>query len=283
MISKSDDFERFLEAHYPDAYLRITSDNVKEDVYRTIFSEYESRFNKWKNVPQWIRDLYRDTLPVEILNGNIPVDDFVENIKCTYSPISSIELAGFDRNDYNNLLYVENRDFDDKTARGYSAEHVRKLLENKHIRDCMCKLCRPLTAEERKIWRESRKRDRHIITESFKKDQPHKMVYHSIKQYDACIRQMRKEKSAKKKMEYFIRAAKHKYEILKYLPRIENKILKRGLMRMYIVAKKELGFKRMKEERKKIAKYVAAKPPKSRVNTKGMADVLGQIGMTNEM
>ena len=94
---------------------------------------------------------------------------------------------------------------------------------------------------------------------------------------------MRKEKSAKKKMEYFIRAAKHKYEILKYLPRIENKILKRGLMRMYIVAKKELGFKRMKEERKKIAKYVAAKPPKSRVNTKGMADVLGQIGMTNEM
>jgi hypothetical protein len=67
------------------------------------------------------------------------------------------------------------------------------------------------------------------------------------------------------------------------LPRVENKELKRGLMRMYVVAKKELGFKKMREEQRKIAKYVVVKPPKKKVNKKAMAEMLNQVGVSNDM
>ena len=286
MISKSVDFERFLEVCYPDAYLRISSENVKDDVYSAIFSEYEIRFKKWQAVPQWIKDFYKDVLPSDVMNGNITIDDFIENVEyvCLISP--DRDFSKIRANNFRDVVYIEESqrdEYQEKVELGYSSEHARKLIENKHTRDCLCHLCRPLTTEERKIWRKSRKNDRHIILESYKKDQPHKMVYHSIRQYDMCIRKMREEKSAKKKIEYLLKATKHKYEIMKYLPKVENKKLKRVLMRMYIVAKKELGFKKMREEQRKIAKYVVVRPPKKKVNKKAMAEMLNQVSASNEM
>ncbi len=286
MIGKSIDFERFCEVNYPDAYRKITSENVKEDVYYTIFSDYEVRFKKWQSIPQWIKDFYRDAIPYEVLNGNITVDDFIETLEYVYLRSPDRDITKLNANNFYNIAYLEEgrkEAYEEKVELGYSSEHARKLIENKHTRDCLCHLCRPLTTEERKIWRKSRKSDRHIILESYKKDQPHKMVYHSIRQYDMCIRKMREEKSAKKKIEYLLKATKHKYEIMKYLPKVENKELKRGLMRMYIVAKKELGAKRMNVERRKISKYVAARPPKKKVNKKAMAEMLNQVGASNEM
>ena len=285
MISKSVDFERFLEVNYPDAYRKVASEDVKEDVYYAIFSEYEVRYKKWLSIPQWIKDIYRDALPPDLMNGNVTVKDFVANLEYVYFSDPSPDYTKVSSGNFQMVVYSEERrraEYQEKVSLGYSSEHAKILVENKHTRACLCNLCRPLTDGERKIWRESRKKDRHAIMESFKKDQPHKMVYHSIRQYDACIRKMREETSAKKKMELFLKAMKHKYEIMKYLPRVENKELKRGLMRMYIVAKKELGFKRMKEEQKKIAKYVVAKAPKKGVNPKAIDDVMGQLKDGNE-
>lgn len=288
MISKSADFEHFMEVHFPDAYRRLTSEDVKEDVYVAIFSEYEARFKKWQSVPQWIKDFYRDVLPPEVLNGNITVDDFVENLEYVYLRSPDNDIASIRSNNFRNVLYVENmkkEEYEDKISKGYSTKHAIQLVENKHVRDCLCAAChnRKMTEEERKIWHDSRKRDIHIIEESFRKDQPEKMAYHSIKQYDINMRKMRKEKLAKKKVEYFLKAMKCKYEIFKHLSCVKDKKLRRGLMRMYIVSRDNLGYKRMSEERKKIAKYVVAKPPKKRVNKKAMADVMAQLGVNTKM
>ena len=280
MISKSVEFERFLEANYPSAYLKISSGEVKDDVYFAVYSEFEARFRKWQRIPSWIKDFYRDTLPPEILNGNITVDDFIENLEyvCFRSP--DRDLTQIRSNNYRNVVYVEEKLSDvykAKIALGYSHSHARKLAENAHVRKCMCALCRPLNNEERKIWRATRKSDRHIVKEHFKTVEPEKMVFHCIKKYDIYTRKMQEECNAKKKIEYFIMASKYKYDIFKYLQKVQNRKIRKGLMRMFIVAKKQLGYRRMAEARQGIAKYVVAQKPKKKINSKVMGDVLSQI------
>ena len=98
-----------------------------------------------------------------------------------------------------------------------------------------------------------------------------------FEEYDMYVRKMQEEKDAKKKVEYFINAAKCKYEIFKYLPKVKNENVKRGLLRMFIIAKKQLGYRKMVEARGRIAKYVVAKKPKKKINNKAMADVLSQM------
>ncbi len=280
MISRSVEFERFLEANYPSAYLKISSKDVKDDVYFTIYSEFEARFRKWQSIPEWIKDFYKDTLPAEILSGNITVDDFIENLEYVYFRSPDGDLTKIRSNNYRNVVYIEEklRDvYNEKVALGYSRFHAKKLAENAHIRSCMCALCRPLTKEERACWRATRKSDRHIVKQHFKTVAPEKMVFHSIKKYDMYVRKMQEEQDAKKKIEYFINAAKCKYEIFKYLPKVKNENVKRGLLRMFIIAKKQLGYRRMAEARGRIAKYVVAKKPKKKINNKAMADVLSQV------
>lgn len=280
MISKYSDFERFLEANYPSAYLKISSEDVKEDVYFSIFSRYEARFRKWQKIPGWIKDFYRDAIPVDILNGNITVDDFVENLEYIFFRSPDRDVSKIRLNNYRNVVYVEEKiieRYKDKIALGYCPAHARKLAENSYIRHCMCALCRPLTDDERKIWRKTRKSDIHIVKEHFKKNEPEKMVFHSIKKYDIYMRKMLEERNTKKKLEYLLEAAKYKYEIFKYLPRVNNVKVKKGLLRMYVVAKKQLGHKRMAEARKRIAEYVTIRRPVKKINEKVWADAMTQM------
>ena len=280
MIGKSIEFERFLEANYPSAYLKISSEDVKEDIYFTIYSKYEVRFRKWQNVPKWIKDFYRDAIPVDILNGNISVSDFVENFENVFYKNSGKDFAKIYSNNCCNLVYIEEKiieRYKDKIALGYCPEHARKMAENSYIRHCMCSLCRTLTEEERKIWRKTRKSDIHIVKEHFKKNEPEKRVFHSIKKYDIYMRKMHEESNTKKKLEYLLEAAKYKYEIFKYLPKVHNKKVKKGLLRMYVVAKKQLGHKRMADARKRIAQYVILRKPLRKINEKVVVDTLKQM------
>ena len=62
MASKSSDFNRFLEANYPDDWLRFSQPDVKDDVVFSIISRYEKKYEIWKRIPEWIKSFYADIL-----------------------------------------------------------------------------------------------------------------------------------------------------------------------------------------------------------------------------
>ena len=57
MASKSSDFNRFLEANYPDDWLRFSKPDVKDDVVFAIVSRYEKKYEIWKRIPEWIKKM----------------------------------------------------------------------------------------------------------------------------------------------------------------------------------------------------------------------------------
>lgn len=182
----SSDFERFLAANYPDDFRRVTGENVPDDVINAILSRHETHYRIWKNIPEWVKDKYRDIIPSEVLNGNQTSKEFVlqEEEKKRQNEKDTQKLT-----DYSVTLL----------ALGYSAETAAVLAANRQERAAILAMAggAPLTGELRERWLALREIDCAAIRKDWKENQPEKYMLHLIKSLDRERRRGGKSASAR--------------------------------------------------------------------------------------
>lgn len=167
------DFERFLYANYPDDYRRATADDVPDDVINAILSKHERHYQIWKNIPEWIKNEYRDVLPPDVLNGNETVRDFVE--------AEQQKLANEEKETQQLLNYSVSL-----LALGYAAETVAVMVENRRQREALLAAAHggALTDEQMKLWLQTRESDKQAIQKDWKENHAEKFIVHLFKEID---------------------------------------------------------------------------------------------------
>ena len=167
------DFERFLYANYPDDYRRATADDVPDDVINAILSKHEKHYQIWRNIPEWIKNEYRDVLPPDVLNGNETVRDFVEE--------EQKKLANEEKETQQLLNYSVSL-----LALGYAAETVAVMVENRRQREALLAAAHggALTDEQMKLWLQTRESDKQAIQKDWKENHVEKFIVHLFKEID---------------------------------------------------------------------------------------------------
>ncbi len=173
MANSMGDFERFLYANYPDDYRRATADDVPDDVINAILSKHERHYQIWKNIPEWIKNEYRDVLPPDVLNGNETVRDFVE--------AEQQKLANEEKETQQLLNYSVSL-----LALGYAAETVAVMVENRRQREALLAAAHggALTDEQMKLWLQTRESDKQAIQKDWKENHAEKFIVHLFKEID---------------------------------------------------------------------------------------------------
>lgn len=173
MANSMGDFERFLYANYPDDYRRATADDVPDDVINAILSKHEKHYQIWRNIPEWIKNEYRDVLPPDVLNGNETVRDFVEE--------EQKKLANEEKETQQLLNYSVSL-----LALGYAAETVAVMVENRRQREALLAAAHggALTDEQMKLWLQTRESDKQAIQKDWKENHAEKFIVHLFKEID---------------------------------------------------------------------------------------------------
>ena len=177
----SDDFIRFLYANYPDDYRRATAEDVPEDVLTAILRRHEGHYKVWENIPEWIKERYRDILPREVLDGNQVVEDFIEE---------EIDKANNEERETRAVI-----DYGIKLlALGYAVETVVALTNNREQRVQLLKEAgnNPLTSEQMAKWLETRENDCKLIKKDWHENQSEKYILHLVKETDREMRRAQK-------------------------------------------------------------------------------------------
>ncbi len=167
MAKISSDFERFLKANFPDEFLRITADGVKDDVVETILRRREDDYRIWCNIPEWIKNEYRDNLPDEVLNGNVSVRQFVQNEE---DELKRKEKETKELMDYSVSLI----------AAGYMASSVNQLVKNREERLALMREAKANPNDKTILEKiiELREKDSKIIAKDWKENQSEKYFMH---------------------------------------------------------------------------------------------------------
>ncbi len=192
------DFERFLYANYPIDYNRASVEGVKDDVIAAIKSKHSATYNKWKRIPEWIKNEYQDKLPTELLNGNVRVKDFVydeiddlnqiEEQDGSDALFDKFRINNKDRNRYkehNNHKFVLNA-----LALGYSAATVSELEKNRELRKTVDN-----SPEGKEARRKSRLSDKQAIDKDWKKNSNIKSLMHAVKEVSRAQQRSDRTKS----------------------------------------------------------------------------------------
>lgn len=179
MANSMSDFERFLYANYPDDYRRATADDVPDDVINAILSKHERHYQIWRRIPEWIKDVYRDVIPTEVLNGNEPVRDFIED--------EQQKLANEEKETQQLFNYSINL-----LALGYAAETVAVMVENRQKRQELLAAAHgaPLSEEQMKLWLQTRESDQQAIQKDWRENHAEKFIVHLFKEIDREKRRM---------------------------------------------------------------------------------------------
>lgn len=207
MAVDSSDFERFLYANYPDDYRRATAKDVSEDVLTAIISRHNSHYAVWKSIPEWIKNKYNDILPREVLNGNMQTRDFV--LKETHDQKKE-EKDTEDLLDFSVTLL----------AMGYSAEAVKKFMENRQLREELLKAAQggKLNAEQMEQWLATRLSDKETILRDWQGNQPEKYLFHLMKQMSRQQRKSDRADTAEGRAIALSEKASAEEELLQMLP-----------------------------------------------------------------
>ena len=226
----SEDFDRFLMANYPDDWSKITVKDVKPDVINYVLSKTEAKYELWKRIPEWIKVMYVDKLPEEVLRGNAPWDDFVLHLEKTnydYNKVAEIV--------YNSILTDEKnvQICNNILNKGYGFENAVLLTEAEIERKKLKESGELDTPEGKEKWRKSREKTRDLIVKDWKENQPEKWVLNQIKEYDRNIRRAEKAKTAEEKLRLRVEASKNKREFDVYINNIKDKELKIRLIKLY--------------------------------------------------
>lgn len=171
MATLSDDFRRFLQANYPDDFRLIpASGDVPDDLANSLMAKHASDYAIWCQIPEWIKNNYKDKLPREVLNGNETVQTFV------YKE----EAANKKEEKDNNELMSYSVEL---LAMGYAQDTVSTLLQNREERELLQLEFGdgPLTEEQLGRWLATRGKDILAIRKDWKENQPEKYALHMAK------------------------------------------------------------------------------------------------------
>ena len=233
-MAKRSDFDRFLEANFPDDYMKIRGEGVAEDVITSIYSKHERHYQIWKIIPEWIKSFYGDTLPDEVFSGQEPWDRFIE-----FTEKKVLREIPYDVFKVNKIVYdtvindPENVKYCSRTMeKGYSFEASLNLTYNHDKRDKMYKSGEYKTKEGQKKWQKTRIADKKIIEQDWKEVQPHKYVFHEIKEYDRIKRRREKTDSLLDKLKLTIDACKVGRQVNIYMKKVDDDELKTRLQKL---------------------------------------------------
>ncbi|MBQ2882462.1 MAG: hypothetical protein IJE43_01610 [Alphaproteobacteria bacterium] len=187
----SSDFERFLYANYPDDYMRATAEDVPDDVITAILSRHSFHYEVWKDIPEWIRAEYRDDIPVEVLNGNTRVEDFIYDEYEKLTPEGQEKAKEEQEKEEREAMFVANLTVAFLAA-GYTAEAVSHMAENHRERSSILKQMGIYgrTPELVAAYRATRESDKKIIEDEYDGNEKlvHKKVLRLVKQLNRMKR-----------------------------------------------------------------------------------------------
>lgn len=212
MAKSSSDFERFLYANFPEDYRRATVDDVPDDVIYAILSRHEARYKIWQRIPEWVKTKYRDKLPSEVLNGNMPVKEFVKEEE---KAVKEEEKSTAALLEYGALLL----------AAGYAAETAAVLVKNRSKREELLQQAEDgkLSDAQRALWRETRESDKKAITDDWRTRQPEKYLLHLIKEIDRAKKRGAKALSEQEKAAMEMKAGSFERELQQVAGRFKTK------------------------------------------------------------
>lgn len=180
MGNRMDDFEQFLYFNYPDDWRRFTAADVTEDVKTAIMSSRASSYRIWKEIPAWIKNNYHDRIPPEVLNGNIPVKEFIaqetqankEEEKQTNALINFSVMA---------------------LAVGYAADTVVTLTNNRKARqDLLAQYGDKLPEDMLEQWLAIRQSDFDAIKKDWQERHPERYLLHLFQKLSHAQRRLDK-------------------------------------------------------------------------------------------
>lgn len=228
------DFERFLYANYPDDYRRATADDVPDDVINAILSKHEKHYQIWRNIPEWIKNEYRDVLPPDVLNGNETVRDFVEE--------EQQKLANEEKETQQLLNYSVSL-----LALGYAAETVAVMVENRRKREALLAAAHggALTDEQMKLWLQTRESDQQAIQKDWKENHAEKFIVHLFKEID---REKRRADKNGQTSQSFMKISQMENEAAQLLGGLSDMEQKKAMVEYLREQPQQAALKRMSPE-----------------------------------
>lgn len=241
-MAKRSDFDRFLEANFPEDYMKIKGEGVAEDVVTSIYSKHERHYHIWKIVPEWIKSFYGDTLPDEVFSGQEPWDRFVE-----YTEQKVLRDIPYDVFKVNQIVYStvmtsnENMKYcAENLEKGYSFEASFKLTYKHDELNKIFESGEYKTEEGRKKIRKIRLDSKNIIEQDWKEYRPEKYALHEIKEWDRAARRYRKAKGFGNKLKGKIEILKTKCLAKKYIRKVEDEKMKDALNELAKAVRKDI-------------------------------------------
>ncbi|MBQ8750042.1 MAG: hypothetical protein IJZ30_00190 [Alphaproteobacteria bacterium] len=264
-MAKRSDFDRFLEANFPEDYMKIKGEGVAEDVVTSIYSKHERHYHVWKIVPEWIKSFYGDTLPDEVFGGQEPWDRFVE-----YTEQKVLRDIPYDVFKVNQIVYStvmtsnENMKYCAETLeKGYSFEASLNLTYKHDELNKIFESGEYKTEEGRKKIRKIRSDSKNIIEQDWKEVQPHKYVFHEIKEYDRIKRRREKTDSLLDKLKLTIEACKARRQVNIYMEKVKDEELKTKLQKLNETVKRNHTRLETKNLVNNVREYMEEKSSKS--------------------
>ncbi len=226
MAGYSSDFGRFIEANYPDDFSKISVSDVKEDVVNTIVMRYESKYDIWKRIPEWIKSYYGDRLPAEVFTWHEPYDKFQLDFERRMMGDFGNDCYKLDAFIYRSVLQDERacRKCSEALNKGYSTKASFELGYAKKESDDLFKAegGKVVSKEGRKKLRKIRQKVAKIIKDDWRENQPNRYALRMAREYDIYTRKSKKAKNPIDKIKYKIKAAKSSYYFNQYLKKIDD-------------------------------------------------------------
>ncbi len=264
-MSKMEEFDRFLQANFPDDYLKVSGEGVEEDVITSIYSKHEGHYKIWKMIPEWIKSFYGDDLPKEVFYGQEPWDRFIEYTEQKVLREIPYDVFKVNQIAYNTVMSSnENMKYcSDTMEKGYSFEASLNLTYNHDKLDKLFKSGEYKTEEGRKKIREIRISSKNIIEQDWKEVQPHKYVFHEIKEYDRIKRRREKADSLLDKLKLTIEACKARRQVNIYMEKVKDEELKTKLQKLNETVKRNHTRLETKNLVNNVREYMEEKSSKS--------------------
>ena len=230
----SEDFDRFLEANYPDDWMKASVPDVKQDVINYIYSKTNSKYEVWKKIPEWIKAMFSDKLPEEVLRGNEPWDNFIlhlEKSNYDYNKVASIVYNTVIKSE-ENVRYCNN-----VVDSGYSFECAVYLTEIYDERKRLWDSGELKTPEGKKKWRKLGEKKLAVMEQDLREYRPERWVLRQLRLYDRNIRKSKMAKTEEERKKHMKNALENRKQYTKYIKLVENRELRRRLERLnkYII------------------------------------------------
>ncbi len=237
MAYSMSDFERFLYANYPDDYRRASVNDVPDDVINAILSKHEAHYKIWRYIPEWIKDKYNDDIPSEVLNGNEPVKEFVqeEERKMAQETKENQEILSYSVS----LL-----------ALGFAVETVAQLVANREKREAILAEAngQPLSEAQMKRWLLTRENDKKTLEAEWKNNHPEKYIVHLLKEMDREKKRMERSQSEYDKLAAELKINRMKKDVAQALARLSDREQKQKMVEYLKSQQQQVALKHLSEE-----------------------------------